>query len=1034
MENESEMITELDRNQAEQDAVLESKEADLKQHADKLVRGFENIDGSSANRAVWELVQNACDLSSKCRVIMDYSKKGFSFTHNGKPFTSATLISLIKQVSNKSGGDEVGKFGTGFITTHAFGRRFEINSLLDVKGRFIKVKNFLIDRSAKEWRGMVAKLIEQEEQVYQLIKLGEIAEGNNETTTFNYLPESKTEFEYIKDSIRSLHSYIPIVLTLNDRLFSATVIDENSNTRTYRKVDKVPVDGFYKTIIDTGEASIEVLSLRDELEEIEVILPLDKSNHAVSFENHTAKLFLYYPLIGTEQWGCNFIIHSRNFAPTEPRDGIHLKSKTDQIQENEENNRKLIAKASQMIFDFVRNNASKITSPINLAKINFNVSGDKPLLNEYYQELKTNWINKFKLFPLVETGLGNIQPSEALFLDAELLQSEEAFDSIYVLTNKFWTNIPKKALIKDWTTISAEWSITDIKHLTIKDLVSKIHEAGNLSAFDAPDDLLTFYNYLIAQGHAELFNGYKLLPNIKGEFRQLVNLNSSVNLPDVLIAIADVLMPDIPKRHVHSDFKFNLEFTAYSRKNFTTELNEHLSKSFDEKAISKTIPADHLGKLLDYCKIAPTIDSASIPSKMIKSICKYYNHNEDLTAIPEVKDDLLDIRAPQKKLLRLFLNDLANHDSAWVAENHILLGQIISKGANYSDYEVMFETLPVFPNQLDELCVQTYLTLEDNIPPEIKDLYDKVVKPKFPIRANLLNPAFSDYIRIKDKRTVRSLTEKIENEFFEISGHFSLNDHPYKKEILQLIEEIKKSPEYEKYFPLLFSKRSSILVDLADGEDTFSILSLEADRIKDLAKLGNNPDFDEIVRLGQEALLAKQQESANFQHKHTIGTHIEAVLRKNLTAIIPENIEAEVKNEQDGQDIIIKINGEPAYFIEVKSRWDVNSSIRMSKNQTLKADAEKDNYALCSVDMTKYDGEGRFKVQSIDAIMHCIRFNRDIGYEVAHLIGILNQTNQPDTIHLDGDYRTLIPMKFVEKGIELNAFEKYLVEFLKKKL
>jgi hypothetical protein len=128
----------IDRGQAQADAERESKEADLKQHADKLVRGFENIDNSSYNRAVWELVQNACDLSNECKVIIDYSKNGFSFTHNGKPFTSATLISLIKQVSSKYDGDEVGKFGTGFITTHAFGRKFKINSLLDVKGRFLK--------------------------------------------------------------------------------------------------------------------------------------------------------------------------------------------------------------------------------------------------------------------------------------------------------------------------------------------------------------------------------------------------------------------------------------------------------------------------------------------------------------------------------------------------------------------------------------------------------------------------------------------------------------------------------------------------------------------------------------------------------------------------------------------------------------------------------------------------------------------------------------------------------------------------------
>jgi hypothetical protein len=57
--SELELIAELDRHQAENDAHRESKEADLKQHADKLIRGFENIDNTSSNRAIWELVQNA---------------------------------------------------------------------------------------------------------------------------------------------------------------------------------------------------------------------------------------------------------------------------------------------------------------------------------------------------------------------------------------------------------------------------------------------------------------------------------------------------------------------------------------------------------------------------------------------------------------------------------------------------------------------------------------------------------------------------------------------------------------------------------------------------------------------------------------------------------------------------------------------------------------------------------------------------------------------------------------------------------------
>jgi hypothetical protein len=1023
------VFNETERNEAKHDAELESKVADLKQHADKLILGFVNIDSSSGNRAIWELVQNACDLSDKCKITINYSG-GFSFTHNGKPFTSATLISLIKQVSNKDSADDVGKFGTGFITTHAFGRKFKLTSTLNVKEKILRIKDFLIDRTSRDWKGMVESLIDQEKQVYKLIETGQFADASETTTTFTYLPESKTELESINESLVSLHSYVPLVLTVNSRLSSVTVIEKDGTRNAYSKEHKVFENGYFKTTISTNGEPIEVFSLLNDQSDIEVILPFDKHNNAIAFKEHVAKLFLYFPLIGSEDFGFNFIIHSKRFLPTEPRDGIHLKSKTEQVQEDEVSNRKVISEASKMIFEFLLKEAKVITNPINLSRIAFNVIGEKPLLNEYFIELKQLWISQFKTFPLVETASGNLTPSEAHFFHNELLQDEKAFDAITALVSKFWTTTPKKHLIKEWTSISIEWNIADIKFVSIKDLASKIQDAHELSVVDQSENLKVFYQYLIEQGRGDLFGSYKLLPNIKGEFRQLANLNSNLNLPEVLIKIADVLMPDIPKRHVHAEFKFNLDFSTYGRKNFATEINESISKRFDEKALSSVLPGNYLAGLLDYCKVATTVDSSSVPSRIMKIVCRYYMHDETLIEVPDIKEDVLDVRPPQRKLLRLFLNDLASHNSQWVTENIIILKDTIATGYDYYEYEDMFKTLPIYPNQLDELAVQTSLSIDENIPDEIKKLYDTVVKPSVSIKSILVNGDFSPYIKNPEGMVVRDLTEKIESIFFGIEGNPNINDHPFKKEILDLIETMKSSEAYQRYFSLLFSKRSSILVDLADGEDTFSILSLDASRIKDLAALGNDPDFEQIVALGKKAVNDKHQEEGNFHHKWTIGTHIETVLRARLTALMSEVIEVEIKNEQDGQDIIIKVNREPKYFIEVKSRWDVNSSYRMSKNQTLKAYAQKDNYALCTVDMTQYHGDDRTKVKSLNHIEHLIRFNENIGEKVEHLIAVLEQTNEPDSIHLDGDYRTLIPISFVDKGIDIKTFEDSLVELL----
>ena len=109
-----------------EEAERENKRIDMRQHADKLIQGFEKLNESDAKRAIWELLQNAVDVSEKCKVIITITDNSLIFQHNGTPFTSTTLNSLIKQVSSKtsqSNDSEVGQYGTGFITTHSFGNR-----------------------------------------------------------------------------------------------------------------------------------------------------------------------------------------------------------------------------------------------------------------------------------------------------------------------------------------------------------------------------------------------------------------------------------------------------------------------------------------------------------------------------------------------------------------------------------------------------------------------------------------------------------------------------------------------------------------------------------------------------------------------------------------------------------------------------------------------------------------------------------------------------------------------------------------------
>lgn len=1025
----------INRKEARKKAEVNSKHNDMKQHADKLIQGFQKLSESHAKRAIWELFQNAIDLSENAEIVIQHTSSALIFKHNGKPFDDTTLNCLIKQVSSKSAesnDEEIGQYGTGFITTHSFGRRILLSGSLINEGFFISLNKFELDRTPKTSPEMIQKLITQQEAVFDLVENGSYEENQATFTEFAYLTESELQKMYATEAIKSLSVILPYVMILNHRLKKVIVTDIHGSTTVYEKGKEENLGGIIESQIKLNSKEIKLYSIENIEPPITVILPINEKKEAQIMDTILSKLFLFYPLIGTEAFGINFIIHSKNFAPTEQRDGIYLKSKTEQIQQNEEDNRKLLLKASEMIFDFIITNANEIKNPLNLAQINFNVLSDKPLLNEYFSELKTLWREQFKTFPLVETESGNLEPSNAAFFSTDLLLSASAFESIYSLVSRYWKNIPKRNLVSEWTRIIGEWDLDSVKSVSIKELILKIQDDADLKKFENESELLVFYAYLLDNGYGELFNNHKLLPNIKGEFRLLSVLNSNINLQDVLIEISDVLMPDIPKRLIHPNFKFNLELNPYTRKAFANEINAQISAQLKDDTYGKNLQPEFLSELIRYCKLTTSIDSSSVPSKMTKLICRYYNQNEDLIQVASIKEDEMDIRPSQIKLLKLFLNDISKEETSWVVENLEFLAQVIETG-DYYEYDSLFKTMNIFPNQLNELTVQSYLQIDEGIPEEIKDLFDKVTKPKLPIRSSLVLDAFADYLKVKEKKSIRALTEKIESVFSSDGQYSNIKDHPFQEDIIFIIHKIMDDDKWGYYFPLLNTKRANVMLDkVSDNQitsDVFSIIRLQPDQINKLGDLSRNKHMDRIIELGIIALDDEQQRNTDFQFKHAIGKHIENLIKDKIGVDLAM-FSVDVQDVQNGQDIVISKENRPVYFIEVKSRWDERNSITMSKNQFMNAIEHKDKYALCSVDMTKYKigDQERYKVEDTTIIFDRIKLVKTIGNSLEPLIsGILLKNDIETEITLTGDYKATIPQTIIQGGDDLDKFVNDLI-------
>ncbi|MCH6232619.1 sacsin N-terminal ATP-binding-like domain-containing protein [Cognataquiflexum rubidum] len=1053
--------TSINRDEILNNAKTESELSDLKQHADKMIRGFENFNNYSSNRAVWELVQNACDLTTECEVVLDY-RNGFSFTHNGKPFTTKSFISLIKQVSGKYGEEseipEVGKYGTGFLTTHTFGRKFKINSILEANNTFFEIKDFLIDRSPKEWKALSENIRTQKENVYQLIQEGAILSSPEIKTTFTFLPETDQERSYIAESSKDLEDYIPIVLTINDRLKKVKIVLNDTET-SFEQVEKIKVENdkeieLYKTTISKNGRNKILYSIIETDDQIEVILPINENLELFQFSERVARLFLYYPLIGSEDFGLNFIINCNQFLPTEPRDGIHLKSNKDQVKEQEEANQKIIERASELIFDFLKSNVLSVSNPLLYAQINFKRNTDNNLLNEYFETLQTTWIKEYKLLPIVETVEGFMPVNQVCFFAEELLINPEYFDDVYTLVSTFYSNIPTKEKVALWSRFASEWTNENTDFVGHQDLVEKIAKE-HLSKFDK-DCLINYYKILIAEEKINYFSEHTLLPNLNGKFCLLSSLLTPQNLTENLIDIGTSIIPNSIERLIHRDFSFNFHFEKFNRKDFSNSVKTKLDEiqastsiyfpetintaNYNVQSFDKTqkLEKNFFENLLKYCKLNNNVNSQSKPATLVKIISKYYSFDENLIQLSnlENQEENLDIRSTRKILVQIFFNLLQHHNEDWVESNIGLLLEIAN--CNEDSLKEVYSTSKIYPNQLNQLKSNSELKRDIDIIPEIKDLYNRVSKDE--IKEDLVYIGFNEFVAEDRFITSKYLTNQIEDIFFNSDIH-SINEHPFKDEILKIISSL-RDKKYAELFPRLDDKKANLMLDVVTNENTkdeiFSIVTLKESELKKLGKLVQEDNFSAILNAATALLELQKENDADFHHKHEIGTYIESLIRQKLSDELQDRVtfgdkeSVEATNIQGGQDIVIFLDGNPVYFIEVKSRWNSQNSVSMSKLQLQRAVEQNKLYALCAVDITRYTGTNdRYKL-STHEILPLTKFVTNIGNTIKPLIedNLIAEKEQEKSIHLI-DYRGIIPQDIIQSGYDFDKFIDLLSETIK---
>ena len=1012
-----------------------------------------------ADRAIWELFQNAGDLAlpsveghSKASIKVELTPSEFIFSHKGAPFTFLTLEALVKQKSSKEDEFSTGQYGTGFITTHSFGKNItlfgsmeevidpkEVDATASLK-RYVTIDGFRIERDYPEGDIKAFEYMMAD----QLNKVSKIAESDPDTDT----PREWTEFHYdlstaiggngLKKASSALEAAIkvmPFLMTINPKIAEVKIINHTTGQNISFSADDAPEERGLKVmsvtktengVITTDKIYYIASADRNDV----IILPLKSLSEARKLDG-IAKIFVSYPLLETENFGSEFIFHSSRFTPTEPRNGLELPKEGSNAPKKEAKNVEVLNEMSEMLFATL----SELQDlDIDWAEI-LSLNMDEPITDdevtkEFYRNLKRKWSDFYKSLRVitVDNKKKAMIDGDVCFYDTfivnSLLSEESTFSSSVYKAASMVGSLPEADSVLKWSQVVASWTeSSDSCFLSTECIASKL-EKVEVNA----DTLLGFDLYISAIQQNYLFDKYAIIPNREGEKRPKNELCDASSIPGWLYDIVRPLIPEELRKFVDNRFENIDNFSTYSRGNLRTAINDALTKlsteTFRNKTLKKRCSDEIFLTLIKLSLIFQNENCQDLRAIVMPLVLKHYDIQEESHILSPLSDAEESFHSrPFRDLLENLMLEISLKDSEWVKENVDFLLSIHSSLKDSSLYfsktegEGLATRYAIFPNRLGEPYLMKDLKHGEDLD-EIIPFYNSALKTD--LNESLIDPEFAEFFQkitngektTDNKAIARDIEDKLEVNHFDDDL------------VLDIIELIKSDVKWESIFEKINAQKAELFLKRVDGRSKESIFKLmkinDPDKLNVLAELAEDEDIDEIIRLGKESKRQQEIQEADFTYRYKLGKYVEEFLRtevSNRLESCPElaDVEISVPDVQAGQDMIVLANGKPIYYIEVKSRWSKSQSVEMSPAQMDQSIRHKEHYALCCLDMShasKEDAERHIYPDVEETISH-LRSITNIGEKLERLAP---DTNTSDSdIHIGGQFKVVVPQTVISQ-------------------
>lgn len=543
----------------------ETKDSVLTENTAQAV--FKYLTDQESNRAtmrtrwIWELLQNARDASTGTNnhlvAEVEYSEEKLIFSHNGSGFKEKQIAHLIFHGSTKMEEEEtIGQYGSGFLTTHLLSSEIDISGQLDDDQWF----DFRLARRPDSV-GALRESMDEAWENFNPSQHPQFPMPAPFTTRFVYPIVGDDSTDAVEKGIRTLKQCAPFVVVFNQE-FSRINIKTSGETRCFEVVERQSLDvpGIQQiTVLETTDENctkIEYLLAQGEKALVALPLKLTGSKLVCQSVKDIPRLFLGFPLVGTEDFSFPAVINSLVFTPTENRDGVYLGQSDNKANRN---NQTIIEEACELLVCLVQFAASKGWYHAHRWVEVPSVENQTWLNAGWLRKcIRESLIKEIRETPTVLTEAGNAIASKEAMLP--LVEDEEGVETLWDLLvdwQGYHEKLPRRdeaigwcAAIKSWTdvygpTISTFYEAIDGSKLALwtENKCSGSNNFQNLLEENvcAVNWLNRFYKFLMDKGFGDEIRKRRFILDQAGGFHQFSNLHRDIDIADELKDIAKLL-------------------------------------------------------------------------------------------------------------------------------------------------------------------------------------------------------------------------------------------------------------------------------------------------------------------------------------------------------------------------------------------------------------------------------------------------------------------------------------------------------------